>query len=65
MVFSHCPRLIKNLVVTPIQEPAMETKNPSYYVCGGCLADLHHDCAGIHEPGTCACNCQYALVGRK
>jgi hypothetical protein len=43
----------------------MDAKKPSYYVCGGCLAERHEDCAGIYESGTCACNCRYALVGHK
>jgi hypothetical protein len=38
----------------------VEANGPTYYVCGACLGERHEDCAGIYEPGTCACTCQHA-----
>lgn len=31
---------------------------PSYLVCSACLVDMHVDCAGRYEPGSCACLCR-------
>jgi len=33
---------------------------PNYFVCGACLGDSHHDCAGITDPNGCGCACRRA-----